>query len=78
MTCSPLSPPEDSKVLIQEGISKLCPPKQVPASYEALRFFFALGEPGTTGLYLLVGLQVASKVHMRRIDVLLRQPDFVL
>jgi hypothetical protein len=36
MTCSPLSAPEDLKVLIREGISKVCPPELVPASYEEL------------------------------------------
>jgi len=29
MTCIPLSAPEDLKVLIHEGISKLCPPDLV-------------------------------------------------
>ncbi len=56
MTCSLLSTPVYLKVIIREGISKLCPPELVPASYEALRFFSAQGEPGTTGFYLLVGL----------------------
>jgi hypothetical protein len=41
MTYSPLSVPEDLKVLILEGISKLCPPDLVQSSYEALRFFLA-------------------------------------
>jgi hypothetical protein len=36
MACSPLSAPEDLKVLIWEGISKLCPPELVQFSYEAL------------------------------------------
>ena len=56
MTCTPLSAPKDLKVLIREGISKLCPPDLVQPSYEALRFFLSLGEPGTTGHHLLVGL----------------------
>jgi hypothetical protein len=36
MTYSPFSVPEDLKVIIREGISKLCPPELVLASYEAL------------------------------------------
>jgi hypothetical protein len=68
MTCTPLSAQEDLKVLIREGISKLCPPDLVLPSYEALRFFLSPGKPGTPGLHLLVGLQVASKVHMRLRD----------
>jgi hypothetical protein len=74
MTRSPLSAPEDFKVLIREGIFKLCPPELVPSSYEALPFFLAPREPGTTGLYLLVGLHVASEMHMRLRYVLLFQP----
>ena len=56
MTCTHLSAPKDLKVLICEGISKLCPPDLVLPSYEALRFFLSPGEQGTTGLHLLVGL----------------------
>ena len=56
MTCSPLSAPEDLKVIIKEGIAILCTPDQVHASYEALRFFAAPGELCTPCLYLLVGL----------------------
>jgi len=59
MTCTPLSAPEDLKVLIRAGIFKLCPPDLVLPSYEALRFFLSPGEPGTTGLHLLV------KLHFR-------------
>jgi hypothetical protein len=56
MTCSPLSTPEDLKVLLKEGTSKLCNPNHVQTAYEALHFFAAPGEPGTTGFHLLVGL----------------------
>jgi hypothetical protein len=78
MSCSPLSAPEDLKVLIREGISKLCPPELIHSSYyEALRFFLAPGESVTTGLYLLVGLQLAFEVHMRLRDAFLCQPDFI-
>ena len=77
MTCSPLSAPEDLKVLIKEGIAKLCNPHQVQTSYEALRLFAAPKEPCATGLYLLVVFEVASEVHMRLVDVLLCQPDFI-
>lgn len=76
MTCSPLSTPEDLKVLIKEGISRLCTSDQVQASYEALRFFAAPGDPGTTGLHLLIGLQTSMEVHMKLRDVLLTQPDY--
>jgi hypothetical protein len=49
----------------------------VHTSYEALRFFAAPGEPGTTGLYLLVGLQSPCVIHMILRDVLLCQPDYI-
>ena len=77
MTCTPLSPPEDLKVLIREGISKLCTPDLAHSSYVALRFFLSPRESGTTGFYLLVGLHVAFEAHMRLRDVLLCQPDFI-
>ena len=51
MTCTPLSSPEDLKVLIREGISKLCHPYLVLPSYEALRFFLSPG--GILNLHLL-------------------------
>ena len=65
MTCTPLSAPEDLKVLIREAISKLCLPYLLQPSYEVLRIFLSHGEPCTTGHHLLVGLQVASEAHMR-------------
>jgi hypothetical protein len=77
MTCSPLSAPEDLKVLLKEGISKLCSLDQVHTAYEALRFFAAPGEPGTTGLHLMVGLHTSMEVHVRFRDVLLWQPDYI-
>jgi hypothetical protein len=58
MTCSPLSAHEDLKFLIREGITKLYPSGTAQASYETLQFSLAPWEPGTTGHYLLVGLQV--------------------
>ena len=36
MTCSTLTHPEDLKILIKEGIAKLCPPGIVAREYEAL------------------------------------------
>ncbi len=39
--------------------------------------FLAHGEPGATGMYLMIGLHVASQVHMRLRDVLLFRPDFI-
>jgi hypothetical protein len=77
MTCTPLSALEDLKVLIREGICKLCPTELVKPSYESLRFFLSPGDPGTHGLHLLVGLQVYYAVHMRLRDVLLCQPDYL-
>ena len=77
MTCTPLSAPEDLKVLIREGVSKLCPPDLVQPSFEALRFFLSPGESGTTALHLLLGLHVASEVHMRLRDIFLCQLDFI-
>lgn len=76
MTCSPLSAPEDLKVLIKEGISLLSSSELVQPSYEALQFFLSPGDSGTQGLHLLVGLQVSSEIHMNLRDVLLRQPDY--
>jgi hypothetical protein len=52
------------------------PPGLVPSTYGNIRFCLALGEPGTNGHYLLVGLMMASGAHMRLRDVLLSQPDF--
>ena len=77
MTCTPLAAPEDLKVLIREGIAKLCPTELVKSSYETLRFFLSPGDQGTQGLHLLVGLLVSSEVHMRLRDVLLCQPDYL-
>ncbi len=56
MTCSTLIHPEDLKILIREGIAKLCPPGIVAREYNALQFVLSLGELGTHGSYLLVGL----------------------
>jgi hypothetical protein len=75
MTCSPLTIPESLKLLIREGMSKLCLPGLVPVTYEAFQFFLTPGEPGTNGQYLLVGLQVTLGARMRVCDVLLSQLD---
>ena len=77
MPCSPLTDPEDLKVLIREKITKICPPGNVLREYEALRFCLVSGEPGTQGHYLMVGLSTSSGTHMRLWNVLLYQPDFV-
>ncbi len=71
ITCSPLSALKDLKVPIKEGVAKLCTLDQVHASYESLRFFAAPGEPSTTGLFLLVGVQTTCVAHMILRDVLL-------
>jgi hypothetical protein len=55
-TCTPLYAPEDLKVLIREGLTKICPPDFVKPSYNMLRFFLSPGNSGTQGLHLLVGL----------------------
>ena len=76
MTCSSLNHPEDLKILIREGIAKLCPPGIVAREYEALQFIPCLGELGTHGRYLLVGLfSSSSAAHLRLRDVLHNQPD---
>jgi hypothetical protein len=36
MACAPLTAQEDLKVLIKEGLIKICPPAFVPKEYEAL------------------------------------------
>ena len=77
MNCAPLSTPEDLKVLIREGISKLCPPGLVPSTYNDIKLCLAPREPGTNGHHLMVGLQTAKGAHMRLREVLISQPDFV-
>ncbi len=47
MTCAPLTFPEDLKLLLKEGLAKLCPPSIVQREYEALQFCLSPGEPGT-------------------------------
>ena len=75
MTCAPLTYPEDLKLLLKEGLTKLCPIGIVPREYEALQFCLSPGEPGTHGHYLLVGMSTLPGAHMRLRDVLLFQPD---
>jgi hypothetical protein len=70
MTRAPLLFPEDLKVLLREGLAKLCPPGLVPLEYEALEFCLSPGEPGTHGHYFLVGLSSLLGAHMRLRDVL--------
>ena len=78
MTCAPLTFPEDLKLLLKEGLAKLvCPRVVVPPEYEAVQFCLSLAEPGTQGLYFLVGMSTLSGAHMRLRDVLLFQPDFI-
>ena len=74
MTCAPLTFPEDFKLLLKEGLAKLCPPGIVPREYEAKQFCLSPGEPGTQGHYLMVGMSTLSGAHMRLWDVLLFQP----
>ncbi len=56
MTNTPLVQPEDFKLLLKEGIVKLCPPGIVAREYDLLQFVTAKGEAGTHGSYLLIGL----------------------
>ena len=60
MTSAPLAKREDFKLLLREGIAKLCPPGIVTREYNSLQFATAKGEPGTHGSYLLVGLSTLS------------------
>jgi hypothetical protein len=77
MTCAPLTVHEDLKVLLKEGLSKLCPPGIVPREYEALQFCPSPGETCTKSPYLLVGMSTLSGPHMRLRDVMVFQPDFL-
>jgi len=75
MTCSTLTHPEDLKILIREGIAKICPPGIVAREYDSLQFILSPRELGTQGRYLLVGLSSSSLAHLRLIDIILYQPD---
>ena len=75
MTCATLNVLEDLKVPIREKISKIYPPGNVPHEYEELLLRMALGELGTLGHYLMVGLSTLSGTQMRLKDVLLHQPN---
>jgi len=77
MTSAPLAQPEDFKLLLREGIAKLCPPGIVTKEYNSLQFVTAKGEPGTQGSYLMVGLSILSHTHLRLRDILLSQPKVV-
>ena len=74
MTSTPLKQPEDLKLLLREGITKLCPPGIVTREYNSLQFVTAKGEAGTQGTYLLLGLSTLSQTHLRLRDILLSQP----
>ncbi len=77
MTCAPLAQPEDLKLLLREGIAKLCPPGIATREYASLHIVTAKGEPGTQGSYLLVGLSTLSQTHLRLRDILLSHPEVV-
>jgi hypothetical protein len=47
MTYSTITHPDDLKILIREGIAKLCPSGIVAREYESLQFILSLGELGT-------------------------------
>ena len=42
MTCAHLTFPEDLKLILKEGLAKLCPIGIVPREYEALQFCLSL------------------------------------
>ncbi len=65
MTYAPLTFPEDLKLLLEEGLAKLCPIGIVPREYEALQFCLSPGDPGMQGHYLIVGLLTLSGAHLR-------------
>jgi len=65
MACAPLTFPEDLKLLLEEGLAKLCPPCIMSREYEAIKFCLSPGEPGTQGHYLMVGLSTLSGAHIR-------------
>jgi hypothetical protein len=69
--------PEDLKVLIKEGLVKICPPTLVPKEYEALQFGLVPGQPGTHSDYLAVGMFMMSDRHMCIRDIMLYQPDSI-
>ncbi len=71
MTCAPLTAPEDLKVLIKEGLIKICPPVLVPKEYEAIQFHLVPGDAGMHGDYLAVGLSMMSDRHMCLRDILM-------
>ena len=77
ITCALLTAPEDLKVLINEGLIKICPLALVPKEYEALQFRLVPGDTGTRGDYLAVGMSMLSDRHMCIRDILLYQPDSI-
>ena len=77
MTSFPLAQPEDLKLLLREGIEKLCPPGIVTREYNSLQFVTEKGETGTQGRYLMVGLSTLSQTHLRLRDILLSQLEVV-
>ncbi len=77
MNNTPMTQPEDFKLLLREGIAKLCPPGIVTREYNSLQFVTAKGEAGTQGNYLLVGLSTLSQTHLRLRDILLSQQEVV-
>jgi len=78
MTSAPLIFPEDLKLILKEGMAKLCPIGIiVPREYEALLFCLSPREHGTPGHYLLVGMSTLSGAYMRLHDVLIFQLDFL-
>jgi hypothetical protein len=75
MTCITLSNPENMKPLLRTAIKVITPLKLEEDEYAAHKFCLVLGEPGTTGAYMLPGLSPGSRYHMCLRDILLVKPD---
>ena len=75
MTYAPLANPEDLKVLIKEGLIKICTLALDPKEYEALKVRPVPDDTGTHGDYLAVGLSMLSNKHIYIKDIMLYQPD---
>ena len=75
MACITLSNPEDMKLLLRDAIKVITPPELEEDEYASLEFCLAPREPGTPGVYLLLGLSPGSRYHMCLHGILLVHPD---
>jgi len=74
MTRIIITNPEDMKPLLRTAIKVITPPKLKEDEYAALKLCMALGEPGTTREYMLLGLSLSSRYHMCLRDILFVHP----